>query len=325
MGARTAIEWTDATWNPFQGCTKVDRDCLNCYMYRDKERYGDDPTVVVRSKPGTFNGPLNRTKYPPGSLIFTASWSDWGHPAAEPHVPDAWRVVAQREDATFQVLTKRPERLPLILPAGWGEGWSNVWLGTSVGSAKGAHRARILADVPAAVRFLSLEPLWGPGVADAIAEVVLAGRIDWLIVGGESGPKARPMHPAWAREVIALAQQAGVPLLFKQWGEWLPACELRPEIEPSLYRSNRVAKPGQDQAELDDAYGRTCRVDQQVLRYDGVHRELRDPQAFNSDVPGWPAMLAFKIGKHQAGRTIDGVVHDGYPTPRPGVRPCLPS
>jgi protein gp37 len=315
------IEWTDATWNPGQGCTKVDGDCKFCYMFRDKERYGQDPTKVVRSKPGTFDAILNPAKYPPGALVFTASWSDWWHPDFDAMRPDAFERVDRRRDLTFQVLTKRPERIAGTLPATWGaDGWPHVWLGTSIGSPKGAERAKVLADLPAVVRFLSIEPLWSPGVADAIADVVLAGRIDWLILGGESGPKARPMHPEWAREVIKLAQQAGVPLLFKQWGEWLPVCEVKPEIEPSLYRSNRQAKPGEDQAELDDAFGRTCRVPHQVLRYDGVHRELRDPLAYRSDVPGWPAMLAFKIGKHLAGRTCDGVVHHGYPTPRTGRR-----
>jgi protein gp37 len=324
LAETTAIEWTDATWNPFQGCTKVDQDCKFCYMYREKDRYGQDPTTLVRSKAPTFNAPLNAAKFPPGSLVFTASWSDWGHPAAAPNLRDAWAVVAKRPDLTFQILTKRPERIPAILPATWGpEGWSNVWLGTSVGSPKGAHRAKLLAEVPAVVRFLSLEPLWAGGVATAVRDVIESGRIDWIILGGESGPSARPMHPTWAQGVIEIAEASGVPVLFKQWGEWVPICAMTEDQLNACYRSNRSAdsERGERQEELDEAFGRTLRVPRLILRTDGVHREIMDPLAFRSDHPGWPAMLAFRVGKKAAGRTIGGRLLDGYPNPRPGGSP----
>lgn len=265
MGSRTGIEWTDASWNWAQGCTKVDGDCKNCYMYREKTRYGQDPTKVIRSAKATFDGILNAKKYPPGALVFTNSWADWWHEDCDPWRADAFDRVNRRRDLTFQVLTKRPERIAGTLPETWGaDGWPNVWLGTSVGSPKGADRARALADIPAVVRFLSIEPLWAPGVADAIRDVVESGRIDWIILGGESGPSARPMHPAWAREVRDLATGAKVPLLFKQWGEFRP--------EPS--------------AVTEGAY----------VFDDGVHMA--------------------RPGKHAAGRTLDGVIHDDYPTPR---------
>lgn len=280
MGSQTSIEWTDATWNPFTGCTKVDGDCKFCYMYRDKERYGQDPTTVVRSAPGTFNAILNPAKYPPGSKVFSASWSDWGHPDAAPHLPDAWGNVAKRPDLSFQLLSKRDWRT--ALPANWtAEGWPNVWLGTSIGSPKGADRVRALAEVSSVVRFLSVEPMWAPGVADAIREVVESGRIDWIIVGGESGPKARPMHYKWACEVRDLAAGAGVPLLFKQWGEWAPSiltpyeASKKPEERPAIYQ----------------------------------------PGAFHDWLDGYTSL---RIGKKAAGRTLDGVVHDGYPVPRVG-------
>lgn len=256
MAEKTAIEWTDATWNPFQGCTKVDGDCKFCYMYRDKERYGQDPTTVVRSAASTFNSILNPKKFPPGSKVFSASWSDWGHPDAAPHLQGAWANVKKRPDLSFQILSKRDWRT--ALPSDWtAEGWPNVWLGTSVGNPKGADRARALIEVSAVVRFLSIEPLWAPGVADAIRDVVESGRIDWIILGGESGPKARPMHPEWAREIRDLALSAGVPLIFKQWGEWAPA------------------------------FG-----------------ESSDPMVW--------------VGKKAAGRALDGVIHDDYPTARVG-------
>jgi len=285
MGSKTAIEWTDASWNWAQGCTKVDGDCKFCYMYRDKERYGQDPTTVVRSKPATFDGILNPKKYPPGSLVFTNSWSDWWHEDCDPWRDEAFDRINGRRDITFQVLTKRPERIAGTLPPSWGaEGWPNVWLGTSVGSPKGRARARALADVPAAVRFLSIEPLWAPGVADAIRDVVESGRIDWIILGGESGPKARPMHPAWAREIRDLAAGAGVPLLMKQWGEWAP------EGTDDVWTYADSHGPGYASMWL-DRIGAPAGAD-----------------------PGCWRMA--RIGKKAAGRTLDGVVHDDYPTPR---------
>ena len=279
MGTETAIEWTDATWNPGQACTKVDGDCKFCYMYRDKERYGQDPTKVIRSSKATFDGILNPKKYPPGSLVFTASWSDWWHPGWDEFRADAFDRIDRRRDLTFQVLTKRPERIAGTLPATWGpDGWSNVWLGTSVGNPKGADRARALAEIPAVVRFLSIEPLWAPGVAAAIRDVVESGRIDWIILGGESGPHARPMHPAWAREVRDLAASAGVPLLFKQWGEW-------------------IGRHLSDPDEYHDAMHVWERYRDQEGEYTG-------------------ATVSERVGKKAAGRTLDGVVHDAYPTPR---------
>lgn len=305
MGERTGIEWTDATWNPGQACTKVDGDCKFCYMYREKTRYGQDPTKVVRSAKATFDGILNPKKYPPGELVFTASWSDWWHEGWDPFRAEAFDRINRRRDLTFQVLTKRPERIAGTLPETWGtDGWPNVWLGTSVGNPKGADRARALADVPAVVRFLSIEPLWAPGVADAIRDVVESGRIDWIILGGESGPSARPMHPAWAREVRDLAIVAKVPLLFKQWGEWAPwFCEEDfthggPERRAHLWL---------------DAAG--DRGDAWIYDADGTW------QNWTGDPPKDASRIATfsRPGKHAAGRILDGVIHDDYPTPRAGT------
>jgi protein gp37 len=315
MGEQTAIEWTDATWNPFQGCTKVDGDCKFCYMYRDKERYGQDPTKLVRSAPATFDGILNAKKYPADSLVFSASWSDWGHPDAAPHLPDAWDRVRRRPDLRFQLLSKRDWRR--ALPEGWtSEGWPNVWLGTSVGNPKGADRARALAEVPAVVRFLSIEPLWAPGVAAALRDVVESGRIDWIILGGESGSKARPMHPDWAREVRDLAIGAGVPLLFKQWGEWAPWVN-----EEHFTHGGR-----EDRAHtwLDGETGATGAC--WITDDDGLWSNWTgEPRGHASEPDGdghsrlHPAIRVMGWhGKKAAGRTLDGVIHDGYPVPRAG-------
>lgn len=297
MAENTAIEWTDATWNPGQACTKVDGDCKFCYMYRDKERYGQDPTTVVRSSKATFDGILNPKKYAPGSLVFTASWSDWWHPGWDGFRGEAFDRIDRRRDLTFQVLTKRPERIAGTLPATWGaDGWPHVWLGTSVGNPKGADRARVLADIPAVVRFLSIEPLWAPGVADALRDVVESGRIDWIILGGESGPNARPMHPAWAREIRDLALGANVPLILKQWGEHAPVT---------------------DAPRLGDVW--VCPRPMGEGKFAAAHTQLWRPGDVGAAAGRWHPnadAVMRRVGKKAAGRTLDGVIHDAYPMPR---------
>lgn len=213
MGDTTGIEWTNKTWNPWHGCTKVSPGCAHCYMFRDKTRYGQDPALVKRSAPGTFRSPL-RWKEP--ALVFTCSWSDFFHEAADAWRADAWEIIRQTPHLTYQVLTKRPERIAAHLPADWGDGWPNVWLGTSVESARWTHRIQQLAEVPARVRFLSCEPLLGPV---SIASDLLPA-IHWVIVGGESGPKARPMQLEWARALREQCRYAGISFFLKQLGGW---------------------------------------------------------------------------------------------------------
>lgn len=227
MGLISLISWCHATWNPWQGCAKVSAECARCYMFRDKLRYGQDPRQVVRSAPGTFGLPLARYgarstkgepgsyKIPPGSRVFTCSWSDWFHQDADPWRAEAWEVIRQRPDLVFLVLTKRADRIAGHLPPGWGNGWPNVWLGVTVGAQASTWRLEALAEVPAAVRFVSAEPLlervdFGPRLA----------AMDWLITGGESGPDSRPLVPAWALEAEAQGRAYGLAVHHKQNGEW---------------------------------------------------------------------------------------------------------
>src|SRR4051794_20471332 len=126
MGRHSAIEWTDATYNPWRGCDKVSPGCAHCYMFREQRRYGRDPSVVVRAKDPTFYAPL---RWQEPALVFTCSWSDWFHEAADSWREDAWDVLRQTPHLTYQILTKRPERITELLPEDWGDGWSNVWLG----------------------------------------------------------------------------------------------------------------------------------------------------------------------------------------------------
>lgn len=224
MSERTAIEWTEKTWNPWQGCTKVSPGCAHCYMYREKMRYGQDPETVIRSKPLTFNAPL---KWPAPALVFTCSWSDFFHEAADAWRPLAWDIIRSTPHLTYQILTKRPERIAAQLPQGWGAGWRNVWLGTSVESQRWTPRLGDLLLVPAVVHFLSAEPLLGPldlaGYTDG-SWIDEEGNswgehaLDWVIVGGESGPRARPMDLAWVRALRDECAQEGVAFFLKQLG-----------------------------------------------------------------------------------------------------------
>lgn len=218
MGDQTGIEWTDATWNPVTGCTKVSPGCKNCYAERlalrlramGNPRYRSGFGVTLH--PDLLTLPL-RWRQP--RRIFVNSMSDLFHEAVpEDFIHRVFEVMADANRHVFQVLTKRSERLATMAPRlRWAP---NVWQGVSVESARYMPRIDHLRTVPAAVRFLSIEPLLGP-----IANLPLDG-IDWVIVGGESGPGRRPMAAAWAREIRDQCTQAGVPFFFKQWGGRTP-------------------------------------------------------------------------------------------------------
>src|SRR6185437_1579859 len=205
MGETTGISWTDHTWNPWHGCIKISPGCKNCYMYREKKQYGQQPDLVVRSKT-TFNSPL---KWKSGR-VFTCSWSDFFIEQADAWRDEAWDIIRHTPHLTYQILTKRPGRIADHLPKDWGEGWPHVWLGVSVESQKYAdERIPVLVKVPAKIRFLSIEPLlesislrwmavFGKPYAaqrkDSDRTNHLDGlrKLDWVIVGGESGPNRRP-------------------------------------------------------------------------------------------------------------------------------------
>jgi len=212
LADRTIIAWTERTWNPWRGCTKISPGCAHCYMFTAQERLGWDPTVVTRTK--KWNEPLKweREAAAAGRTInvFTCSWSDWFHEDADGWRAEAWDLVRRCPHLHFQILTKRHERIVANLPANWRDGWPNVWLGVSIENDRHVHRADTLRTIPAAVRFISAEPLLGP-----LPSLQLHG-IDWLIVGGESGPGFRPMALAWARALRLRAAEAGVAFFFKQ-------------------------------------------------------------------------------------------------------------
>lgn len=219
MGSTTSISWTGATWNPWHGCEKVSPGCANCYMYRDKARYGQDPTQVVHSKSGTFRAPLQwQHEVERGDrvgherLVFTCSWSDFFIEEADGWRAAAWDIIRATPNLTYQILTKRPGRLASCLPSDWGQGYPNVWLGVSVENRHFLPRLHVLTQVPAVVRFASFEPLLQYlGDIDDYLE-----GLDWAIIGGESGPKRRPMSLEWLTNLVDQCQVNGIPTWIKQ-------------------------------------------------------------------------------------------------------------
>lgn len=216
------IQWTDYTWNIAVGCTKVDEDCKYCYMYRDSmknTRY--DPKVVRKTKT-VFTKPL-QIKEP--SRIFVSSLTDVFHPEIDAFRDEMWEIIRQCPQHTFQILTKRPERIIDHLPKDWGDGWDNVWMGTSVGSMDGLYRIGCLACVPAKTRFISLEPLHEPISIYGLGKL-LSNRFHWVIIGGESGNETgqyryRPCQLSWIRHFVESFQTIRIPVFVKQFGTHL--------------------------------------------------------------------------------------------------------
>jgi protein gp37 len=242
MGERTKISWTDHTFNPWIGCDKVSTGCRNCYAEHFVEIFpmakGKDAFKTLW-KTKTWGDPVkwNRAAAAAGrrELVFTCSMSDFFHEAADEWRSEAWALITSTPNLTYQILTKRPERIQDTLPGDWGSGgYPNVWLGTSVENQIYAEkRIPELLQVPAAIHFLSCEPLLGPlnlqnvrckpydfdalqGVVFGPGNSGLEGRIRWLIVGGESGPGWRPMEYSWALGIFAQCVKAGVAFWGKQ-------------------------------------------------------------------------------------------------------------
>jgi protein gp37 len=222
MADNTAIEWTNATWNPVTGCTKISAGCDNCYAERFAERFRGvqghpfSTGFDLALRPERLELPLQWSR---SRMIFVNSMSDLFHKGVPRSFVD--RVFDTMEQARwhkFQILTKRSSRLRAYVNARYADGSAqpHIWLGTSIEDGSKKSRARHIQATKASVRFLSIEPLLGP-----IGKLDLEG-IHWVIVGGESGPRARPMLVEWAREVRDQCKAAKVPFFFKQWGGLRP-------------------------------------------------------------------------------------------------------
>ncbi|QLF84104.1 hypothetical protein KNV15_gp57 [Gordonia phage Jambalaya] len=358
MSDRTGIEWTDATWNPITGCTKVSAGCDRCYAETFAERFRGTPGHYfengfdVQLRENKLTEPLRWRK---PRKVFVNSMSDLFHDAVpDEYIAQVWAVMALAPQHTFQVLTKRHARMRSLLTSGAfqtavaehmlartdadavkdaGDPFPlpNVWLGVSTEDQRWADiRIPALLETPAAVRFISAEPLLGRidlefeqyydpdlycgGCSGLVApkHEPACGRepgkhwgLDWVIVGGESGRGARPMHPDWARSLRDQCVDAGVPFLFKQFGEWIEDVTHHP-ADPSLgidepYRVLNVPP--------DHKNRNRC-----VMHGNGVTAMTRDNpfNPFRAGHPGWTAMR--RIGKKAAGRELDGRTWDEYPS-----------
>lgn len=227
--AETQIEWTDATWNPVAGCSIVSAGCTNCYAmemarrldamgvekYRGLTRRSGKRTIwkgFIREDRSALEIPL-RWKRP--KKIFVNSMSDLFHEdVSDQFIQDVWSVMKITPRHHYQILTKRPARMAEVVRNRIGEVLPNVWLGTSVENAEATSRIDALRTVPAAIRFISFEPLIGP-----VGKLDLSG-IHWAIVGGESGRSARPIREAWIDEIYEQCEKGTVVFFFKQWGTW---------------------------------------------------------------------------------------------------------
>jgi protein gp37 len=214
MAEHSKIEWTDATWNPVRGCTKISPGCKHCYAERFAERFRGvkghpfEQGFDLRLVPGKIEEPL-RWKSP--QRIFVNSMSDLFHDLVPlDYIKQVFRVMNQADWHQYQVLTKRAERLEEVAAAlPWAP---HIWMGVSVENNDNLWRIDHLRRTKAHIKFLSIEPLLGP-----VGTINLRG-IDWVIVGGESGPGARLMQPEWVKEIRDQCREAGVAFFFKQWG-----------------------------------------------------------------------------------------------------------
>lgn len=214
--AQSSIEWTELTWNPVTGCTKVSQGCKFCYaevMARrlkamGVEKYKDG--FKVRIHPDTLDEPY---KWKKSRVVFVNSMSDLFHPEVPiDFIQDVFRVMNENPQHVFQILTKRTELLLEYDEAGLLDWAENIWMGTSVEDERVKHRIETLSKTRASTKFLSCEPLIGQ-----LPEMNLQG-IDWVIVGGESGHTPRPMKAEWVIDIKEQCKAANVPFFFKQWG-----------------------------------------------------------------------------------------------------------
>ncbi|OPY59153.1 MAG: Phage protein Gp37/Gp68 [Pelotomaculum sp. PtaU1.Bin035] len=317
--SKSKIEWTDAVWNPVTGCSKISPGCQNCYAERMAKRlvgrcgYLNDEPFKVTLHPNRLDLPQ---KWRTPRRIFVNSMGDLFHPDVPSEwIERVWQTILATDKHTYLILTKRPDRMrqlvgssPELLLT------ENIWLGvTAENQAAADERIPILLQIPASVRFVNVEPCLGPvdlnrwlketcTQCGGIGRVpnhphipshqcprckgtgkVYYPRLNWVICGGESGPGGRPMHPDWARSLRDQCQAAGVPFLFKQWGEWAPFYD-RDKDDPD-WRDVPKEKPGVCRINLDGG----C----------GFHGER--------------VVYFRRFGKKKAGRILDGRTWDEFP------------
>lgn len=340
MAENTKIEWTDHTFNPWIGCTKVGPGCDHCYAENlmDK-RMGvavwGPGNERVRTKEANWKMPLRwnaqadafMAQHGRRQRVFCASLADVFDNAVDPAWrDDLWALIRETPNLDWLLLTKRIGNVLGMLPMDFNpHTYPNVWLGATIVNQPEADRdIKKLLMVNARVRFLSMEPLLGP--VDLTGEWLtaklgaypfkrlasehrtrLVDLLDWVIVGGESGPGARPMHPDWARSLRDQCEAAGVPFLFKQWGEWHTSAYIASTGEP-VFRQFDGHQQWVNKART-WVNGGIC--------LDRHGRELRNggDMARAHDQGDFPVTIMHKVGKKTAGRLLDGRTWDGFPAP----------
>ncbi len=290
---KSKIEWTDRTWNPVTGCTKVSAGCKNCYAETMYERFngkGSFKNIICYQDRLTL--PL---KWKKPSMVFVNSMSDLFHENVSfSFVYDAFLMMQKCKQHTFQILTKRPERMVEFFNyyAQIKEPIENIWIGVSIEDQKTAdERIQYLNYIPAAVKFLSCEPLLGPvdfkkSIGDSLKWHAggLKNCISWVIAGGESGHHARPMHPDWVISIRDQCENDGVPFFFKQWGEWTPECsDNKSSINKWLF--------------VDVQNGETCHALAAFPEKNIQHHH----------------QLMYRAGKKKAGSLLYGTEYKNYP------------
>ena len=293
MAENSAIEWTHHTMNFWVGCTALSPACDHCYAESWAKRTGHSKLWSGERRRTSATLWQQPTKWDRRCAtagirerVFTNSLADF----LDNQVPsrwrdDAWHRIDQTPHLDWMILSKRPENALKMLPTeaigapAWDGGWPNVWIGATVEDRARKRRIDVLREIPARVRFLSIEPL-----LEDLGAIDLSG-ISLVIVGGESGPGARPMHPAWVRSIRDQCAADGVAFFFKQWGEWAPLLD-----EDGLVRSEGLGSAG---AVFEDGAWT-------FFKRGNRHGDL------------------FRIGKKATGRLLDGRTHDAMPEVRHG-------
>jgi protein gp37 len=353
MGDKTAIEWTDATWNPVRGCSIVSKGCTNCYAMKQAHRSSGaggayegltkltkgGPVWTGEVRPLGWDAIVQPLRWARERLVFVNSMSDLFHESLDfEFIDKVFGVMAITGRHTYQVLTKRPARMlqylesrhdrdgfPAAITKAAVEAWqrndthgldtpgpawplANVWLGVSVEDQAAAdERIPLLLHTPAAVRWISAEPLLGPISFEGrwvehpnpAVHVNWLEELDWVVAGGESGPGARPMHPDWARSLRDQCASVGTAFFFKQWGAWLPRTDY---YSAGDHRDQWCDRAG---------YGRGV----QLLTKEGQEWVVGDPGkgGRHDGQPPDGTWVVQRLDKKTTGRELDGRTHDEYP------------
>jgi len=293
---KTKIEWADKVWNPVTGCTKISEGCRNCYaerwaltMLKNNSKYKNGFAVTCHED--SLEEPF-RWKKP--SRIFVCSMGDLFHEDVPFHFIDGiFEIMIYLRRHIFLILTKRPKRVleyynsTTIFDA-CGQ-WEHIWIGVSCeNQATAQERISVLLTIPASHRFVSLEPLLGPVNLNNIKVknvftsalsrgVLISEKLDWVIVGGESGPGARPMHPKWANDIAHDCRSAKVPFFFKQWGSWAPIYYVGHDHKGGISNLINPVPDGKKEILLRDPPINMIRLNKELsekINYKPWHREI---------------------------------------------------